>query len=131
MLDDQQQEQTTGRILLIDDESEIRKVFIQKLAGRGYEIIEACDGKEGLKLYHENRPDLVITDLVMPEKEGIETIIEIKREFPNVKIIAISGGGRNNPGAYLHMAKNLGAQRVFSKPIDWPELIKAVRELLK
>jgi len=131
VLDDQQEEQTTGRILLIDDESEIRKLFIKKLAGKGYEIIEACDGKEGLKLYHETRPDLVITDLVMPEKEGIETIIELKREFPNVKIIAISGGGRNVPGAYLHIAKNLGAERTFSKPIDWPELIKTVRELLK
>ena len=131
VLDDQQQEQTTGRILVIDDEPEIRKLFVQKLAGKGYEIIEACDGKEGLKLYHETRPDLVITDLIMPEKEGIETITELKREFPNVKIIAISGGGRNVPDAYLHMAKNLGAERTFSKPIDWPELIKAVRELLK
>jgi PAS domain S-box-containing protein len=131
VLDDQQQEQTTGRILLIDDDSEIRKLFVQKLAGRGYEIIEACDGKEGLKLYHETRPDLVITDLVMPEKEGLETITELKREFPDVKIIAISGGGRNVPDAYLHIAKNLGAERTFSKPIDWPELIKAVRELLK
>ena len=131
VLDDQQQDQITGRILLIDDESEIRKLFIKKLAGRGYEIIEACDGKEGIKLYHETRPDLVITDLVMPEKEGIETITELKREFPDVKIIAISGGGRNAPDAYLQLAKNLGAERTFLKPIDWPELIKTVRVLLK
>jgi PAS domain S-box-containing protein len=131
VLDDQQQEQITGRILLIDDESEIRKLFIKKLAGRGYEIIEACDGKEGIKLYHETRPDLVITDLVMPEKEGLETITELKREFPNVKIIAISGGGRNIPDAYLKIAENLNADRTFTKPIDWPEMIKAVRELLK
>jgi DNA-binding NarL/FixJ family response regulator len=67
----------------------------------------------------------------MPEKEGIETITELKREFPNVKIIAISGGGRNIPDAYLQIAKNLGAERTFPKPIDWPELIKTVRELLK
>ena len=91
VLNDQQEKQTTGRILLIDDDSKIRKLFVQKLAARGYEIIEACDGKQGLKLYRENRPDLVITDLVMPEKEGIETITELKREFPKVKIIAISG----------------------------------------
>ena len=123
--------QITGRILLIDDESAIRKLFIKKLAGRGYEIIEACDGKEGLKLYHETRPDLVITDLVMPEKEGIETITELKREFPDVKIIAISGGERNVPDGYLQIAKILGAKRTFSKPIDWPELIKTVRGLLK
>ena len=115
---------------MIDDESEIRKLFIQKLAGRGYEIIEACDGKQGLKLYRENHPDLVITDLIMPEKEGIEMIIELKREFPNVKIIAISGGGRNATDAYRQIAKTMGAERIFPKPIDWPELIKAIRELL-
>ena len=131
VLDDQQPKQITGRILLIDDESEIRKLFIKKLAGRGYEIIEAYDGKEGIKLYHETRPDLVITDLVMPEKEGIETITELKREFPDVKIIAISGGGRNVPDAYLQLAKNLGAERTFTKPIDWPELIKTIGELLQ
>jgi signal transduction histidine kinase/CheY-like chemotaxis protein len=131
VLDDQQPPKTIGRILLIDDESAIRKLFIQKLAGRGYEIIEACDGKEGLKLYHENRPDLVITDLVMPEKEGIETITELKREFPNTKIIAISGGGRNIPDAYLQLAKNLGVERTFPKPVDWPELIKTIRDLLQ
>jgi two-component system cell cycle sensor histidine kinase/response regulator CckA len=131
VLDYQQQEQTTRRILLIDDDSQIRKLFIQKLARRGYEIIEACNGEEGLKLYHENLPDLVITDLIMPEKEGIETIIELKREFPNVKIIAISGGGRNLPNAYLQITKSLSIERTFPKPIDWPELIKTVRELLK
>jgi CheY-like chemotaxis protein len=131
VLDDQQPEQTTGRILVIDDESEIRKLFIKKLAGRGYEIIEACDGKEGIKLCHKTRPDLVITDIVMPEKEGIETITELKREFPDIKIIAISGGGRNAPDAYLQLAKNLGVDRTFSKPIDWPELIKTIRELLQ
>jgi len=67
----------------------------------------------------------------MPEKEELEMITELKREFPNVKIIAISGGGRNVTDAYLHIAKKLGAERTFPKPIDWPELIKAVRELLK
>jgi|GEM_PF-1412252 len=131
VLDDQQPKQTTARILLIDDESAIRKLFIKKLAGNGYEIIEACNGKEGLKLYHETRPDLVITDLVMPEKEGIETITELKREFPDVKIIAISGGERNVPDGYLQIAKILGAERTFPKPVDWPELIKTVRGLLK
>jgi hypothetical protein len=57
--------------------------------------------------------------------------VELKREFPNVKIIAISGGGRNAPDAYLQLAKNLGVDRTFPKPVDWPELIKTIRELLK
>ena len=130
VLDDNKETKTIGRILLIDDESQIRKLFVQKLAGTGYEIVEACNGKEGLKLYREKKPDLVITDLIMPEKEGIETITELKRIDPSVKIIAISGGGRNNPGAYLHIAKSLGAGRTFSKPIDWPKMIVAIREYL-
>ena len=101
------------------------------MAGSGYEIIEAGDGQKGLELYRKHRPDLVITDLVMPEKEGLETIVELKREFPGVKIIAISGGGRKVPGAYLQIAKKLGAERTFTKPIDRLEMIQAVRELLK
>jgi len=103
---------------LIDDEPQPRKLFIQKLVGRGYAIIEASDGNEGIKRYRENKPDLVITDLVMPEKEGIEMITELKKDDPNLKIIAISGGGRNDPGTYLQIAKKLGAARTFLKPID-------------
>ena len=115
---------------MIDDELQIRRLFIQKMADSDYEIIEASNGNEGLKLYREHKPDLVITDLIMPEKEGIETITELKKENPHVKIIAISGGGRINPDDYLHIAKNLGAERTFSKPIDWPSLIKTVKELI-
>jgi len=84
-----------------------------------------------LALYREDLPDLVITDIIMPKKEGIEMIMELKKEFPDVKIIAISGGGRNVPETYLPIAKKLGSERTFSKPIDWPELIKTVRKLLK
>jgi PAS domain S-box-containing protein len=130
VLDDKQATEKMKKILVIDDEPQIRKMFRQILSEKGYTIIEACDGNEGIKQYRENQPDLVITDLVMPEKEGIETIIALRKEFPEAKIIAISGGGRNHPDAYLHFAKTLGAERTFSKPLDWPELTEAVRELL-
>ena len=74
--------------------------------------------------------DLVITDLIMPEQEGLETITSLKKEYPGIKIIAISGGGRIGPEAYLPAAQELGADRVFSKPFDVRELAETVKELL-
>ena len=83
----------------------------------------ASDGKQ-------MKADLIITDLIMPEKEGIETITELRRDFPDVKIIAISGGGRIAPEVYLRMARSLGALRTFAKPIERKEIIETVQELL-
>ena len=127
---DNERPRQTGRILIVDDEAGIRKLFVKKLGGLGYEIIEAGDGKEALKRYRETQPDLVVTDLIMPVKEGLETIRVMKREFPELKIIAMSGGGRNAPEDYLDIARNLGVARTFSKPLDWPALIKVVQELI-
>ena len=76
-----------ARILIIDDDLHIRKMQRKKLESEGYEVIDAPDGKAGIKLQRNVGSDLVITDIVMPEQEGIETIIELKRDFPNVKII--------------------------------------------
>ncbi|MFO7554909.1 MAG: response regulator [Desulfobacterales bacterium] len=118
-------------ILIIDDDDQFR-VMLRKLIERnGYEVIDASGGQEGIKLYRENPTDLIITDLIMPDKDGIETIQELKQNFPDVKIIAISGGGRLDPQGYLYLAKMLGAQRTLTKPIELPELLKAIEELLK
>ncbi|MCP4686987.1 MAG: response regulator [Desulfobacterales bacterium] len=117
-------------ILIIDDEPQIRLMLSMKLESHGYDVKEADDGRSGLKLFRENPTDLIITDLIMPEKEGIETISEVKSEFPDVKIIAISGGGRFGPDGYLDIAKGIGAERTFSKPIELKELLKAVEELI-
>ncbi|MEA1946586.1 MAG: response regulator [Thermodesulfobacteriota bacterium] len=117
-------------ILIIDDNNQFRAMLREMLERTGYKVVEASDGKEGIKLYREKATDLIITDLIMPEKEGIETIMELRRDFPDVKIIAISGGGRLDPGQYLSMAQKLGAQRTFAKPVARAELLKAVRELL-
>ena len=117
-------------ILIIDDDAQILKMLRQILERESYDVTGASNGKQGLRLYRENPTDLVITDIIMPEKEGIEIIIELKRDYPDVKIIAISGGGRINPEDYLDIAKKLGANRIFAKPVERKELLNAVRELL-
>ena len=119
-----------ARILIIDDESQIRSMLRLMLERVGYEIDEAPDGVEGIRLYRENPADLIITDLIMPNKDGIGMIIDLKKEFPKVKIIAMSGGGVNRPEGYLDGAKKLGATRTLTKPIDRDEMLKAVRETL-
>ena len=118
------------RILVIDDDQQIRILLRQVMEWAGYEVVEAEDGREGLLKLRKLGADLVITDLIMPEQEGLETITSMKKEYPALKIIAISGGGRIGPEAYLPAAQELGAERVFSKPFDIRELAEAVKELL-
>ncbi len=120
-----------ARILVVDDDIQILEMLRQTLEREGYEVIGSPDGKEGLRLYREAPTDLIITDLIMPEKEGIEMIMELRRDFPDVKIIAISGGGRVGPENYLSIAKQLGAMHTFTKPVGREELLGVVRELLK
>jgi CheY-like chemotaxis protein len=120
-----------ARILIIDDEPQIRSMLRLMLERVGYEIAEAPDGIEGIRKYRENPADLIITDLIMPNKDGIGMIIDLKKEFPKVKIIAMSGGGVNRPEGYLDGAKKLGATRTLTKPIVRDEMLKAVKETLK
>ena len=119
-----------ARILIVDDDVDVLDMLGQTLEREGYEVVSAANGKEGVRLYREDPVDLVIADIIMPEKEGIETIMELKRAFPDVKIIAISGGGLVDPERYLSMAKQLGARYTFSKPVEREDLLKAVRELI-
>jgi YesN/AraC family two-component response regulator len=118
-------------ILIIDDEPQIRSMIRLILEREGYAVMEASDGIEGLRLFREKPADLVITDLIMPNKDGIGMIIEIKKEFPNVKIVAMSGGGLNRPEGYLRGAQKLGAACTLSKPINRQELLRAVKDTLK
>ena len=117
-------------ILIIEDDEAIRGLYRIALTRAGYSVIEAEDGKDGLKKFDSNPIDLVITDIVMPEKEGIETIIELRAKSPEAKIIAISGGGKVTPDNYLLTAKKLGANRVFAKPLDMKVLLGAIEELI-
>lgn len=119
-----------AHILVIDDESQICLMLRSWLESEGHSVLDARNGNEGLKSFIENSPDLVITDLVMPEKEGLETISELKKSNPQVKIVAISGGGRNQPEIYLNMAKKLGAVKIFKKPIRKENFLNAVNQLV-
>ena len=118
-------------ILIIEDDDQIRALLRQILEREGYEVNDVPDGKKGIELYRQQPADLVITDLVMPEKEGIETIIELKSDYPQVKIIAISGGGKVIPEIYLEMAEKLGASYTIKKPFQRAEILEAVHNLLE
>jgi len=118
-------------ILIIDDDDLFRAMLRQMLESEGYYVVDAPDGKVGIKLYRAKPTDLIITDILMPEKEGLQTIVELQQDFPEVKIIAISGGGCVGPDNYLKIAKMLGAQFTFEKPFQREELLEAVRESLK
>lgn len=120
-----------ARILVIEDDVEVRELLRQILEHVGYEVDEAGDGEEGIKRYREKQADLIITDIIMPKKEGIETITDLKVEFPDVKVIAISGGGRLGPEPYLEVAKGFGANTIIMKPFSTAEILDAVQELLE
>lgn len=117
-------------ILIIDDEPSIRLMLRKLLEFEGYEVSEASDGNQAIHRYNEKQPDLIITDLIMPEKEGLETMTELFKKNPELKIIAMSGGGRSKPGGYLHTAKLLGAIETFEKPIRKNELIEAIKKVI-
>ena len=118
------------RILVIDDDFHVRDMLERLLRKAGYDAQPAENGAEAVKMHRGNPMDLVITDIIMPEKEGLEVITEFRREYPSVKLIAISGGGRIGSDNYLKMAKLLGAERTFAKPVDTSQLLTAIEELL-
>jgi DNA-binding response OmpR family regulator len=119
-----------SRILLVDDDDLFRKMLRKTLEKMGHIIFEAGDGDEALRMCRLKNPDLVLTDLVMPEKEGLETIVEMKKEFPGLPVIAMSGGGRNRPDIYLAMASRLGADCVLGKPFSSQILSDAIKAAL-
>ncbi len=120
-----------ARILVIDDNDTVRLSMRLALEDADHEVDEAPDGAAGLEHLRRHVPDLVVTDIFMPEKEGLETIDEIRRDYPAVKIIAISGGGRIEPQDYLDIAKQLGADRSLIKPFDIQLLVNTIDELLQ
>ena len=119
-----------SRILLVDDDESFRKMLHETLQRAGYQVQDAANGKVALKLYRQEPADLIITDIFMPEKEGLETIMEVRRINPNVKIIAISGEGRGGPIGYLQIAKQLGAKRALVKPFSSKEVLETVAQVL-
>ena len=118
------------RILVIEDDDSVRKLIRRILEGAGYTVLEAPDGVQGVQVYREQHPDLVLTDIFMPEKEGLETISELGLLDPAVRVIAISGGGNMGILNPLPMAAKLGALRTLSKPFSGKELVDLVEEIL-
>jgi CheY-like chemotaxis protein len=118
------------KILVIDDEEAVRQIVGEMLLLEGYEVITAPNGKVGLQLFRKEPTDLIITDIFMPEMEGLETIRQLHREFPHLKIIAMSGGGEAGMLSFLSYAKRFGALRTLGKPFSREDLLKSVRELL-
>jgi len=119
-----------ARILVIDDSDEMRKLIKTILIGEGHEIFQAKNGNEALTVFDKNSIDLLILDIVMPEKDGLETITELRKNYGRVKIIAISGGGRIDAGSYLSIAKKLGVKETLSKPFSINQLKESVNKVL-
>ncbi len=122
-----------ARILVIDDNDKFRDMLRECLENEGYKVVTASDGKKGLDLYRKEPADLIITDLLMPEKDGMGIIVDLNREFSDAKIIVISGGGEEEDSAesYLEATKVIcNIKYTFSKPLVIDEMLKTVKEVL-
>jgi CheY-like chemotaxis protein len=117
-------------ILVIDDDALVRQALMLVLESRGYEVQCAPEGRQGLRAYQKRRPDLVISDIIMPEMEGIQTIMELRILSQDCPIIAISGGGRFGELDFLTVAKELGATATLSKPFETEDLLRTVASCL-
>jgi DNA-binding response OmpR family regulator len=117
-------------ILVIDDDEIMNGMIVQLLTEAGYNAEGARDGKRGLTMLDAKPFDLIVTDIIMPEKEGIETIVAVRKKNKTLPIIAISGGGKLGPAQYLHMAQQFGADYAFQKPFNNEQFLAAVRECL-
>lgn len=114
-------------ILVVDDQDQVRRLIRETLEQAGYEVEEARDGKEGLDRYRAKSPDLVIMDVLMPDQDGLETIMTLRREFPDARVIAMTGGSDAFGGLnFLDVAKMLGARRTLQKPFELKALLDAV-----
>lgn len=117
------------KILVVEDDDFIRGMICTVLKKHGFEVIEAKNGVDGVdKALHE-KPNIVLTDMLMPDKEGIETILEIRSASPDIKIIAMSGGGKTKNMNFLDMAKKVGAEKILSKPFKPSALLNAISEI--
>jgi len=118
-----------AKILVIDDDDRLRDVLKEMLSRAGHEVLVASDGSVGVEIYRDKKPDLVITDVIMPEKDGAEVIFELQKEFPDIKMIVMTGGGQGDAQAYLQSIKTYSnVKYAFEKPFAMEDLLKAVKE---
>jgi CheY-like chemotaxis protein len=120
-----------ANILVVDDDSSIRALLREILEDEGHRIEEAADGKQGVQCFRSSAFDLVITDVLMPEKDGVELIMELQEAFPDIKIIAMSGGGRGLDAQFsLRIARDFGAVQQMEKPFTRKRVLETVRRVL-
>ena len=119
------------RVLVVEDEKLVRRTLSMMLRAGGHEVTEVEDGQRALSYLERHPADVVVTDIIMPVKDGLELIAELRRRFPNVKIIAISGGTRSSRADALNAAKALGANRILAKPFRQEALLDLVDELMR
>lgn len=118
------------RILVIDDDEKIRTILRRFLEGKGYGVACAVDGAEGLKLLEAETPSLVITDIMMPNTDGLEVVLSMRAKYPDIPVIAISGGMQSIPMDFLPMVKKYGAVKIFYKPVELDVLLEGIHEML-
>ena len=123
-------EEKTIRILVIDDEPAVREVFKGLLEGEGFEVVDAGDGQAGIELFRQNPTDIVITDIIMPKKNGFEVINELQSEYPNVKIIVISGSHVTDSNL-IQNGKELTVDAALRKPVELYDLLRVINRLLE
>ena len=117
-------------VLIVEDDKELREMLKMSLLRRNFTVLEAENGKAAITHFKPLITDLVVTDLIMPEEDGLKVVIKLKELKPSIKIIAISGGGKVGPGSYLNLAKALGADAIYSKPFSINDLIAKIEQLL-
>jgi CheY-like chemotaxis protein len=117
-------------VLIVEDDKELREMLKLSLLRRNFTVLEAENGKAAITHFKPLMTDLVVTDLIMPEEDGLKVVIKLRELKPSIKIIAISGGGKVGPGSYLNLAKALGADAIYSKPFSINDLIAKIEQLL-
>lgn len=118
------------QLLLVDDDNDLRNLLERVLLRNAYRVHAAADGRQAIKLLGRERFDLVITDIIMPDVEGIELILKIRKDHPNLPVIAMSAGGRLHAEGYLKMARSLGANQILEKPFSIESLLDGIRKLV-
>jgi two-component system, cell cycle response regulator CpdR len=117
-------------VLIVEDDKELREMLKMSLLRSGFTVMEAENGKDAIAHFKPLVTDLVVTDLIMPEEDGLKVVIKLRELKPSIRIIAISGGGKVGPGSYLNLAKALGADAIYSKPFSIKDLISKIENLL-
>ena len=119
-----------NKILIIDNDDHFRRMLCEYLARHGFETNEAASAQSAMQLWRTRPYDMVITDIIMPDTDGFEVIIDVRKDLPNASIVAMTGGGRLGPEYFLPIAQTLGADRAFTKPFNMEDFVNAIKELL-